>query len=276
MESWVQKTRHVLARPCGPGLQRSLDVLGASLGIPALTAQRCLDRRAGRPHEARGRGSGRGHCARGWRRRRPPPDRLLARGSGRDGPTSARGRCTPRCGRGPPRQRRPLPAWVERGATVAIYAFWGGELFTLPVQAHFDADTRFQFVLVHIFSPQEKDAAVADVSTAVAAGALRMRDEHGLSLLGFPLERTTDAPATVEAETVGRVLVDVVRRAGAQCTSWPPDTLIDWPVTKAERSSTRNDTACATSSGRQARPMGISATNRARHSATSPSPEDSE
>ena len=101
------------------------------------------------------------------------------------------------------------PDLLAPNATVAIYAFGGGEMFTFPVQSHFGTNTRFQFVLVYTVSRAAKDRAVADVSAAVAAGALRVGDEHGLPLHRFPLDRTADAHAAVEAGAVGKVLIDV-------------------------------------------------------------------
>ena len=88
-------------------------------------------------------------------------------------------------------------------------SFGGGETFAFPVQAHFDANTRFQFVLVYTVSEAEKDAAVADVSAAVAAGAMPVGEEHGLPLHRYPLEQTAEAHAAVEAGAVGKVLIDL-------------------------------------------------------------------
>jgi NADPH2:quinone reductase len=68
---------------------------------------------------------------------------------------------------------------------------------------------RYQFVLALTLSPSEKDAAVADVSAALVAGALGVGNEAGLPLHRFPLERTADAQDAVEAGAVGKVLIDV-------------------------------------------------------------------
>jgi len=93
-------------------------------------------------------------------------------------------------------------------ATVAIYARDGDEL-AVPVFAAMRANTRLQFVLVYSVAPSAKERAVGDVSAAVAAGALRVGAEAGLPLHRFPLERTGDAHAAVEAGAVGKVVVDV-------------------------------------------------------------------
>jgi NADPH:quinone reductase len=64
-------------------------------------------------------------------------------------------------------------------------------------------------VLVYTVPAAAKDEAVADVSAAAADGALPVGEETGLPLHRFPLERTADAHAAVEAGAVGKVLIDV-------------------------------------------------------------------
>lgn len=69
----------------------------------------------------------------------------------------------------------------------------------------------YQFV-VYTVSETAKADAVADVSAAVAAvaaGALQVGDAAGLPLHRFPLDRTAEAHAVVEAGVVGKVLIDV-------------------------------------------------------------------
>ncbi|HEX6921427.1 MAG TPA: NADPH:quinone reductase, partial [Actinomycetes bacterium] len=48
------------------------------------------------------------------------------------------------------------------------------------------------------------------VSSAVAAGALRVGDEAGLPLHRFRLDQVAEAHAAVEGGAVGKVLVDLV------------------------------------------------------------------
>ena len=101
------------------------------------------------------------------------------------------------------------PAILAPDATVSIYAFGGGEYFNLPVQSHFDTNTRFQFVLVYTVNKESKDAAVADISAAVADRAFNVGEEHGLPLHRFSLEQTADAHVAVESGAIGKVLIDV-------------------------------------------------------------------
>jgi NADPH:quinone reductase len=70
-------------------------------------------------------------------------------------------------------------------------------------------NTRFQFVLVYTVGQEALDAAAADITAAVADGAMPVGDDAGLPLHRFPLERTADAHAAVENGVVGKVLVDV-------------------------------------------------------------------
>ena len=92
--------------------------------------------------------------------------------------------------------------------TVAVYASGGGEL-TLPIRWAMKTNARYQFVLVYTVPEQAKLQAVHDVGAAVAAGALRVGADAGLPLHRFPLERTAEAHAAVEDNVVGRVLIDV-------------------------------------------------------------------
>jgi NADPH2:quinone reductase len=91
---------------------------------------------------------------------------------------------------------------------VAAYAS-GDEEIALPVRPLMVLNARWQFVLVYTVPPEAKDAAVEAVSAAVADGALRVGEEAGLPLHRFPLERTADAHAAVESGAVGKVLIDV-------------------------------------------------------------------
>jgi NADPH2:quinone reductase len=95
-------------------------------------------------------------------------------------------------------------------ATVAVYANNGGEALTLTVRDHMVANTRWQFVLVYTVSAEAKDDAVAAVAAAVADGALPVGEDAGLPLLRYPLEHAAAAHAAVEAGAVGKVLFDLV------------------------------------------------------------------
>jgi NADPH2:quinone reductase len=92
------------------------------------------------------------------------------------------------------------------GTTIAVYAA-DGEL-SPPVWLLMRRNAGYQFVLVYTVPAADKDAAVQDVSAAVAAGALRAGEAAGLPLHHFPLESTAAAHAAVEAGAVGKVLIN--------------------------------------------------------------------
>jgi NADPH2:quinone reductase len=100
-------------------------------------------------------------------------------------------------------------AVVGRLGSVAVYANNGGDEFTLPVRALMRPNARWQFVLLYTAPNEAKEMAVEDIAAALYDGAIRVGPEAGLPLHHFPLERTADAHAAVQDGTVGKVLIDV-------------------------------------------------------------------
>ncbi|MFJ9713269.1 NADPH:quinone reductase [Streptomyces sp. NPDC101234] len=94
-------------------------------------------------------------------------------------------------------------------AVIAFYAANGGLDLTFPIGEAMTPNLRWQGILVYTVPETAKDNAVADVRAAVADGALRVGEDAGLPLHRFPLERTGEAHAAVENDTVGKVLIDV-------------------------------------------------------------------
>ncbi|HVN13397.1 MAG TPA: NADPH:quinone reductase [Kineosporiaceae bacterium] len=99
---------------------------------------------------------------------------------------------------------------VGRYGAVAIYANNGGDAMTLPIRPLMEPNTRWQFVLVYTVPQGAKERAVEDVSGAVYDGAVRVGEQAGLPLHHFPLEKAADAHRAVQDGVVGKVLVDVV------------------------------------------------------------------
>lgn len=95
------------------------------------------------------------------------------------------------------------------GGLIAVYATDTPDPLSFAVRPFMGKNLRWRFLLTYTASEAEKDAAVAGVRAAVAAGALRIGEEAGLPVTRFPLERTGDAHAAVEAGTTGKVLIDV-------------------------------------------------------------------
>lgn len=100
-------------------------------------------------------------------------------------------------------------AILAENGCVASYANDGGNEMTIPVRPSMTVNARWQFVLLYTASHEAKVRALADISAAVAAGAVGVGDESGLPLTHFTLEDAARAHEAVEAATVGKVLIDI-------------------------------------------------------------------
>ncbi|MDR7275980.1 NADPH:quinone reductase [Catenuloplanes atrovinosus] len=100
-------------------------------------------------------------------------------------------------------------AVLRSRGTISVYANDGGKPVDLDVPRNLVLNARLQFVVLYTAGPQVRAAAVEDVAAAVQDGALRVGEEHGLPLHRFSLDHTADAHRAVERGTVGKVLVDV-------------------------------------------------------------------
>ena len=93
--------------------------------------------------------------------------------------------------------------------TIAVYASEPDPELAIHVRQAMTANASYRFVLVYTMPPTAKAQAVRDVQMAVASGVLRVGQDVGLPLHRFPLERTAEAHAAVEGNAVGKVLIDV-------------------------------------------------------------------
>ncbi|PPF66327.1 NADPH:quinone reductase [Clavibacter michiganensis] len=109
-----------------------------------------------------------------------------------------------------PAQNAGLNQRVARNrASIAVYANNGGDTVTLPVVDSFVKNLRYQFLLLYTVGQEALDAARADIHLALIDGALPVGEDAGLPLHRFPLERTADAHQAVEDGVTGKVLIDV-------------------------------------------------------------------
>jgi NADPH2:quinone reductase len=102
-------------------------------------------------------------------------------------------------------------AVIRNRGSIAVYANNGGDTFTLDVRKHFALNVRYQFLLLYTVGQSALDAAAEDVGAAVRDGALAVGEEAGLPLHRFDLAHTADAHAAVEDGVVGKVLIQVGR-----------------------------------------------------------------
>lgn len=100
-------------------------------------------------------------------------------------------------------------AVAKNRASVAVYANNGGDTVTLPVVDSFVKNLRYQFLLLYTVGQEALDAARADIHLALIDGALPVGQEAGLPITRFPLDRTADAHRAVEDGVTGKVLIDV-------------------------------------------------------------------
>ncbi|MBT0768320.1 NADPH:quinone reductase [Kineosporia sp. J2-2] len=100
-------------------------------------------------------------------------------------------------------------AVLKPRGTVAVYANDGGDAVRLGIGAGLVANARLQFILLYTVGARVLADAARDVAAAVADRALPVGQEHGLPLLRFGLHDLAAAHDAVESGAVGKVLVDV-------------------------------------------------------------------
>ncbi|MGW1620745.1 NADPH:quinone reductase [Streptomyces sp. NPDC002172] len=100
-------------------------------------------------------------------------------------------------------------AVLRTRGTISAYANDGGKPVALDVRQSMVLNARLQFLVLYTAGPEAHAAAVDDVAAAARDGALPVGEEYGLPLVRFPLDRTADAHRAVENGAVGKVLVDV-------------------------------------------------------------------
>jgi NADPH2:quinone reductase len=93
--------------------------------------------------------------------------------------------------------------------TISIYANDGGAPFNLDVRRNMGLNSRYQFVLLYTVGWDRITAAAADINHAIEDGAFRVGEEAGLPLHRFNLEDAPAAHAAVERAAIGKVLITV-------------------------------------------------------------------
>ncbi|MEU5725111.1 NADPH:quinone reductase [Micromonospora sp. NPDC047738] len=96
---------------------------------------------------------------------------------------------------------------LRPGGAVCVYADDGGSEVTLPIRPLMVPNARWQFVLIYTAPKAAKAQAVTDVTAAVAQGAIRVGEEAGLPLHRYPMSAAQAAHKAVEDGAVGKVLI---------------------------------------------------------------------
>ena len=109
-----------------------------------------------------------------------------------------------------PAQNNELDVAVTKvHGTIAIYANNGGDELTVQLRSIFSKNLRYQFLILYTLDERFLRAAVDDVAEAVRAGALRVGEDAGVPLHHFPLDQTAAAHDAVENGAIGKVLLDI-------------------------------------------------------------------
>ncbi|MDV3128420.1 NADPH:quinone reductase [Mycobacterium sp. 21AC1] len=94
-------------------------------------------------------------------------------------------------------------------AVIAVYADNGGNRIELDIRQNMTLNARYQFLVLYTVGEQALRAAAEDVTAAARDGALGVGEDSGLPLHVFPLEQTASAHDAVEAGVTGKVLIRV-------------------------------------------------------------------
>jgi NADPH2:quinone reductase len=101
-------------------------------------------------------------------------------------------------------------AVVKPRATIAMYANDGGKPLTIDIRPAMVLNVRYQFGLLYTEGVDVMRAAAEDVNAAMRDGALPIGAGAGLPLHRFTLADTAAAHDAVESGITGKVLIDVV------------------------------------------------------------------
>jgi NADPH2:quinone reductase len=94
-------------------------------------------------------------------------------------------------------------------ASVAMYANDDADEVAIPVRANMGLNARWQFVLVYTEPAAAKATAIDDLAAAVAAGEIRVGGEAGLPLHHYSFSDVAGAHRAVQEGAVGKVLIDI-------------------------------------------------------------------
>jgi NADPH:quinone reductase len=98
---------------------------------------------------------------------------------------------------------------IRPRGTTAIYANDGGKPFAPDVRTNMALNARYQFVLLYTVGWERIANAAADLNHAVDDGAFRIGEQAGLPVHRFDLDGTAAAHDAVEGAAVGKVLITV-------------------------------------------------------------------
>ncbi len=98
---------------------------------------------------------------------------------------------------------------VRDGGVIAIYAS-GTDPLSVDIRSMMRLNAGIEFVYVYTVPKAAKRAAVKDVARALKRGALSVGEENGLPLITFGLGETQQAHRSVEDGATGKVVIHTV------------------------------------------------------------------
>ncbi|WP_329106637.1 NADPH:quinone reductase [Micromonospora sp. NBC_01699] len=104
---------------------------------------------------------------------------------------------------------------IGHAGVVSVYSFGGDGTLSLPAMQLMTPNARWQFVTIYQVPTAAKAQAVQDVATAATQGGIRVGADAGLPLHYYPLAEAADAHAAVEDSTVGKVLISTAQEQPA-------------------------------------------------------------
>jgi NADPH2:quinone reductase len=101
-------------------------------------------------------------------------------------------------------------ALIARFGSIVAYASDAEQEVSFPARALMTKNAAWHFVLVYTVAHDAKVRALEDVDAAVLDGAIRLGEHAGLPLHHYPLADAVAAYTAVQNGAVGKVLIDVI------------------------------------------------------------------
>jgi NADPH2:quinone reductase len=92
---------------------------------------------------------------------------------------------------------------------VAVYGNDRGDRMTLPVRSLMTLNINWRFMLLYTMPDRAHRDAVESIGSALTQGAIGVGSDVGLPLHHFPLEQAADAHRAVEGGAIGKVLLSL-------------------------------------------------------------------
>lgn len=100
-------------------------------------------------------------------------------------------------------------AVLTHGGNINVYSYGGDDRLPIPSREMLVKNVQLDFTFTYTTSPDLKDDALSDVHDAAAAGALEVGDAHGLPVHRYRLDQIAEAHTALERGVLGKILVDV-------------------------------------------------------------------